>query len=210
MQPIKAGARQGTCAPPLFTLMLAVLALVWPQTVAAHHILGRPSYNLNEDSNTPSSMQGEMQIGDYTVTYMVYPAFPRPGAPGRIHLYASRNSDGKPFAGEVHFTVRESSWLSWLGFDKPAEPMGTQTLDDGVFRQHFAFRNKGDYLISARFNDGDVPYIIDFPLRVGAPPAFGPIGIAVGVVLVLLLGVTLIQRRRSMTGKLREAHDRRS
>ncbi len=54
----------------------------------AHHILGRPAYSLNENSNTPPSMQVETMIGDYFVNYMVFPAFPRSKEPGRIHLYA--------------------------------------------------------------------------------------------------------------------------
>lgn len=45
----------------------------------AHHVLGRPAYSLNEDSNTPPSMQVETQIGDYLVNMMVFPAFPKPG-----------------------------------------------------------------------------------------------------------------------------------
>lgn len=146
-------------------------------------------------------------IGDYSITYMVFPAFPKPGAPGRINLYASRNSDGLPFDGEVRFSVSERSWLSWLGFDNPTETIGTQRLDDGVFRQTFAFKTKGDYLITASFEADAQPYIVDFPLRVGPPPALGPIGIAVGVLVVLLVSVSVIQRRRSMTGKIRESHD---
>ena len=198
--------------PPLLApaLLLLLAAALWPQAAAAHHILGRPSYSLNEDSNTPSSMQGEVVIGKYTVTYLVFPAFPRPGAPGRVHLYASRTDTGKPFQGEVRFSVREQGWLEWLGIGagKRSEPMGVQTLDDGVFRQPFTFQREGDYMVTAQFEAEGEPYIIDIPLRVGAPPAFGPIGIAVGVVLALLIGVSLIQRRRAMTGRIREAHER--
>jgi len=59
-----------------------------PVSTQAHHVLGRPAYSLNEDSNTPPSMNIETQIGDYLVTAMVYPAFPRAGESGRINLYA--------------------------------------------------------------------------------------------------------------------------
>ncbi len=190
----------------LFAVMAALLVM---QPASAHHILGRPSYSLNEDSNTPSSMQGEVMIGKYSVTYMVFPAFPKPGAPGRINLYATRNSDGAPFVGEVKFTVQERSWLSWLGFEKPKEPMGTQTLDDGVYRQPFVFKKNGDFLITASFTADNEPYIIDIPMRVGPPPALGPIGISIAVLVLVLVSVSVIQRRRAMTGKIREAHDQR-
>jgi hypothetical protein len=50
--------------------------------------------------------------------------------------------------------------------------------------------------------------VIDFPLRVGPPPIIGPIGIAVGLLVIVLLSVTLIQRRRTMTGKIRSARER--
>jgi hypothetical protein len=69
----------------LFLFIVSMLsAMISP--AYAHHVLGRPSYSLNEDSNTPPSMQIETRIGNYFVTYMVYPAFPKPGEPGRINL----------------------------------------------------------------------------------------------------------------------------
>ncbi len=70
----------GRFAASALGLALLVPAL-WLSVVdfaIAHHVLGRPNYSLNEDSNTPPSMQGEVQIGDYFVTYMAFPAFPRP------------------------------------------------------------------------------------------------------------------------------------
>lgn len=192
----------------LFLLVVAALCGTGFARIAdAHHILGRPSYNLNEDSNTPSSMEGEALIGDYSVTYMVFPAFPKPEAPGRINLYITGTGNGGVFDGEVAFLVRESSWLSWAGFGKPEEPMGVQRLDDGVFRQPFAFNSPGSYVIAAKFESGGEPYVIEFPVRVGPPPAFGPIGITVGFLVFLLLAVTLIQRRRAMTGKIRASHE---
>ncbi|MCK5385761.1 MAG: hypothetical protein KAJ39_01150, partial [Gammaproteobacteria bacterium] len=56
--------------------------------VFAHHVLGRPAYSLGADSNTPPSMQVETQIGEYYVTYMAFPAFPKPNQRGRVNLYA--------------------------------------------------------------------------------------------------------------------------
>ncbi len=81
-------------------LLVLALSLSPAGFAAAHHVLGRPAYSLNEDSNTPPGTQYEVQIGDYVVTYMAYPAFPRPGTPGRINLYASRIDDGTPFDGD--------------------------------------------------------------------------------------------------------------
>ena len=99
----------------------------------AHHVLGRPSYSLNEDSNTPPSAQAEIQIGEYLVTYLVYPAFPRPGTPGRINLYAARIADGAPFDANVTFKVRRVSWFSWLGLGSDQATLGVQPPDDNVF-----------------------------------------------------------------------------
>ena len=78
---------------------------------AAHHVLGRPSYSLNEDSNTPPSMQGEVQIGEYLVSYMAFPAFPQPESPGRINLYVTQIDDGTPFQGQVTFKARSNARL---------------------------------------------------------------------------------------------------
>jgi hypothetical protein len=188
-------------------LLAASCWLALADSVAAHHVLGRPSYSLGEDSNTPSSLQAETRIGDYFVTYMVFPAFPKPDRPGRINLYVTGAEDGSLYAGEVAFTVRDNSWLSWIGLGGDEAGIGIQSLDDGVFRQAFRFHQTGDYIVSAAFDADGEPHVVDFPLRVGPPPTIGPIGIAVGLLVVVLLSVSLIQRRRTMTGKIRGSHE---
>ena len=189
-------------------LLAASCWLALADFAVAHHVLGRPSYSLGEDSNTPSSLQAEVRIGDYYVTYMVFPAFPKPERPGRISLYVTRIDDGALYVGEVAFTVREASWLSWIGLGGGEADIGVQALDDGVFRQAFSFHQAGDYIISAAFDADGETHVIDFPLRVGPPSTVGPIGIAVGLLAIVLLSVTLIQRRRTMTGKIRSARER--
>ncbi len=141
--------------PVVFCVLLVCLQ------AQAHHVLGRPSYSLNEDSTTPPSMQVETQIGEYYVTYMAFPAFPSPNKPGRVNLYASRIDNGDPFQGKVTFKVRDDAWFS----DKE-ELLGVQDVDDNVFRQGFEFNKAGNYIIRAEFKSGGVPYQIDFPLRI--------------------------------------------
>ena len=192
---------------------IALLAMIlWLPVfdfAAAHHVLGRPAYSLSEDSNTPPAMQAEVRIGDYFVTYMAFPAFPRPGHPGRINLYVTRVDDGAPFQGEIAFTVREDSWFSWLRAGD-AMTLGMQPPDDNVFRQGFLFEEPGDYLIAAAFLADGETHVIEFPLRIGEPAPVGPIGVAVGLLLTLLVGVSVMQRRRAMTGKIRGAHEART
>lgn len=187
----------------LFLAVLLQFTAFIPE-VEAHHVLGRPAYSLNEDSNTPPSMQVEMQIGEYFVTYMVFPAFPKANEQGRINLYASRIDNGKPFQGNVQFSARNDSW-----FNAPEEALGEQPVDDNVFRQGFVFHQDGDYIITARFESGGQPYIIDFPLRIGQPSRIGVIGVVVGLMVVLLLGVNIFQHRRSAMAKVREAQRQR-
>lgn len=194
-----------TLAP--LVLLAASCWLALADFAAAHHVLGRPSYSLGEDSNTPSSLQAELRIGGYDVTYMIFPAFPKPGHPGRINLYVTGADDGALYTGKVAFTVRDASWLSWIGLGGGEATLGLQALDDGVFRQAFSFHSAGDYIISATFEAGGERHVVDFPLRVGPPTAVGPIGIAIGLLVIVLLSVTLIQRRRTMTGKIRSAHE---
>jgi len=189
------------------TLLVPALWLSVVDFAAAHHVLGRPNYSLNEDSNTPPSMQGEIQIGDYFVTYMAFPAFPRPKSRGRINLYVTRIDDGTPFQGEVTFKARENAWFSWLGIGGKEEKLGLQPPDDNVFRQGFLFHEAGDYIVTAEFQAAGEPYTIEFPLRIGKPTPVGPIGIAVGLLLIVLVTVSVIQRRRLMTGKIRSAHE---
>jgi hypothetical protein len=167
----------------------------------AHHVLGRPAYSLSEESNTPPSMQVETQIGKYYVTYMAFPAFPKPNEAGRVNLLATRIDNGAPFVGEVTFKVRDDSW-----FSSNEEVLGKQRIDDGVYRQGFVFNKAGDYIITAEFQADDEPYLIDFPLRIGAPLPIGPIGISAIVILLVLLGVNLTQRKRLQRLKAQQHH----
>ncbi len=188
----------------LLTMILLVVAAV--DFAAAHHVLGRPAYALNEDSNTPPHLQAEALLGDYRVTYMVYPAFPKPGEPGRISLYATNLKDSTPYQGRVSFKARGDTWLSWLGFGGEAVTLGTQPPDDNIYRQRYEFHNAGDYIITAEFQAGGEPHVLEFPLRIGAPPGIGPLGIIIGLLVIVLVTVSVIQRRRSMTGRIRAAH----
>ena len=45
-------------------ILIGFISLLMSSESFAHHVLGRPAYSLNEDSNTPPSMQVETQIGD--------------------------------------------------------------------------------------------------------------------------------------------------
>ncbi len=195
---------------PIDLLLASLVMTFWlslADFAAAHHVLGRPAYSLNEDSNTPPAMQAEVQIGDYLVTYMALPAFPRPKQPGRINLYATRLDDGKPYGGKVTFKVRNDSWLSWLGLGGTTKNIGVQAPDDNVYRQGYQFEEAGDYIVSAEFLVDGEPYVVDFPLRIGEPPPIGPLGIAVAMAIAILIAVSAIQRRRAMTGKIRAARE---
>lgn len=184
-----------------FSLITVLCYLFLLQSAFAHHVLGRPSYSLGEDSNTPPSMQVETQIGEYYVTYMAFPAFPRPNEAGRVNLYASRIDNGRSYNGKVIFKVRDDSW-----FSSNEEILGTQNIDDGVYRQGFVFSRAGKYIVTAEFKSGGEPYTIDFPLRIGDPAPMGPLGITVVVIVLVIVGVNITQRRRLQRLKAQQHH----
>jgi len=173
------------------------LLILFCSSAQGHHVLGRPSYSLNEDSNTPPSMQVEVRVGEYHITYMVFPAFPSPNQPGRVNLYASRIDNGEPFQGQVIFRVRGNNW-----FNKREEVLGIQTVDDNVFRQGFEFEKAGSYIIRVEFESNNEPYQIDFPLQIGETSVFGPIGVAASLITLLLITVNLLQRKKLINTKI--------
>ena len=146
-------------------------------------------------------MQVETQIGSFYVTYMVFPAFPSPKEPGRVNLYVTRIDNGKPYTGQIIFKVRDDSW-----FSSREEILGIQNVDDNVFRQGFEFSDSGKYIIRAEFESGGEPYQIDFPLQIGDPPALGPIGLTVSLIMIVIVGVNLLQRKRLTIAKISKAH----
>ncbi len=171
--------------------LLLSIGLAWVLPVYAHHVLGRPAYSLNEDSNTPPSMEIETQVGKYYVSMMAFPAFPKPGQRGRVNLYAVRIDNGESYDGSVTFTAREDKW-----FGSEREMLGTQPPDDRVYRQGFSFHKAGNYIVRAEFESDGEPYQIDFPVRIGSPVPIGPIGLTIGSIGFLLIGVNIFQRRR--------------
>jgi len=181
--------------------LLVVLIVLAVPPAWAHHVLGRPSYALNEDSNTPPALQLEVQIGDYFVTSMVFPAFPRAGEQSRVNLYARHLDDDKPYMGTVRFFVRDDRW-----FADPPEFLGEQPVDDNVFRQGIVFSVDGDYIISAEFEADGQPYKVDFPLRIGSPAPIGPLGLTLGAITFVLVGVNVLQRRRLTRARIRHEH----
>jgi len=187
----------------LNSFLLIIISLLITCEATAHHVLGRPAYSLNEDSNTPPSMQVETQIGDYYLTYMVFPAFPKPGENGRVNVYASRIDNGDTFQGDMTFSVRNDGWF----VDKNEETIGTQQVYDGVFRQGFLFKENGNYIITAKFESGGEPYVIDFPLQIGESSSMGPVGIALGTIILALIGVNIAQRKRLVREKIRNTRD---
>ncbi len=192
--------RWRTSSKQIATVCAAVCALAWTPAWA-HHVLGRPSYALNEDSNTPPALQLEVQIGDYFVTSMVFPAFPKAGKLARVNLYARHLDNGKPYGGEVRFLVRDDKWFA----DEP-ELLGVQPPVDNVFRQGMVFSVDGNYVISAEFEADGEPYVIDFPLRIGPPAPIGPLGFALGTIAIVLVSVSVIQRRRLLAARIRHEH----
>ncbi len=184
-------------------LTFLFLALLLSVNAFAHHVLGRPAYSLNEDSNTPPSMQVETQIGNYFVTYMIFPAFPKPGEKGRINIYASRIDSGDTLASPITFLVRDGGWFA----DRTEEVLGTQDVYDGVYRQGFVFKQDGNYIISAKFEADGEPYNIDFPLQIGESTSMLPIGIALGSIVLVLVAVNIVQRKRLMREKIRDSRN---
>lgn len=182
-------------------ILSSLLSIMLMNIVYAHHVLGRPAYSLGADSNTPPSMQIETQIGEYFVTYMAFPAFPKPNQRGRVNLYASRIDNGNTFDGEVTFKVRDDSW-----FSSKEELLGSQNIDDGVYRQGFIFSEAGSYIITAEFHSDGEPYFIDFPLQIGEPDAIGPLGITVVILILVIVGVNITQRRRMQRIKAQQHH----
>ncbi|MBF0590321.1 MAG: hypothetical protein HQL53_14465 [Magnetococcales bacterium] len=161
----------------------------------AHHVLGRPSYSLNEDSNTPPTMEVETQIGSYFVTITAFPAFPKPGQLSLIKLYATHLDDDTPFSGPITFSVMDD--LLWGG---EKEQVGIQQgpidPDEGVYTQGVVFQEDGDYILNAYFEAGGEPYAIDLPIRIGAPFPYLPLGLSAGVVILVLGMVSVVQRKK--------------
>ncbi len=185
----------------ILNLFIVFSLLMASYSAQAHHVLGRPSYSLGSESNTPPSAQVETQIGDYYVTYMVFPAFPKPNQPGRVNLYISRIDNGEPFQGRVSFNIIDDGW-----FNSQNELLGVQEVDDNVYRQGYEFNDDGDYIIRAEFvSDGEL-YKIDFPLQIGEKDLFGPIGTGVVVILIVLFGVNIMQRKKLVTARIKSAH----
>ena len=179
-----------------FIKIMFLLIISYP--LHAHHVLGRPSYSLNEDSTTPPSMQEETQIGNYYVTYMVFPAFPAPNEPGRVNLYISSKDTGEPYTGKVVFKAKSGNL-----FSNKEELLGTQLPDDNVFRQGYQFHEAGNYTIKAEFESDGKTHQLDFPLKIGDPEPFGPTGLIIAIIILVTISVNIFKRKNVLIEKIR-------
>jgi hypothetical protein len=183
------------------SLVSALLLLLFSNLAQAHHVLGRPSYSLSEDSTTPPGTQIESSVGGYYTTYMVFPAFPVPNEPGRINLYVSGIADGAPYQGNVTFKIIDKSW-----FSTEESVLGVQGSDDNVFRQGFEAEVDGEFTVRAEFEADGKLNQIDFPLQIGEPSSFGPIGLTISIILLIIFGVNITQRKKLTSAKIKSAH----
>ena len=190
-----------------FSLMSLIATLIFYSSFSqGHHVLGRPAYSLSEDSTTPPSMQAEVYVGDFFITYMIFPAFPKPNQQGRVNLYINHLESGEVYEGKVTFSVRKNHWFA----DKEVTLLGSQALDDGVYRQSFVFQENGDYIISTQFEADDEPYTVEFPLTLGQTSVFGPLGAAVTFLVLALILVNVFYRRKLQRSKIQLARSSRS
>ena len=181
----------------VFPVWSFLALLLISQTAAAHHVLGRPAYSLNEDSNTPSSIEVEGEVGDFLVKLMAYPAFPRPGETGRLNFFARHSKTGQPFTGTVRFNIKEDSW-----FKSTITPLGAPLADDHVFRHTFKLGKDGDYLVTAQFEHGGQTHDVELPLQVGGRWPVGPVGGGVALLALILLVGSLVNRQRLLRAKV--------
>lgn len=168
----------------------------------AHHVLGRPSYGLDEHSNTPPGEQLEVTSGKHIATFMAFPAFPQPQEQARVNLYLSTLDGGDSYQGPVAFSIRQEGWFS--GDEKP---LGVQMMDDMVYRQSFTVSAPGEYVIVARFESGKETHVLEFPLPVGEAASANTLTVGAGAVLIALIVLTLMNRRRFTRAKISHVRD---
>lgn len=186
------------CVARMMAISMGVWLLFVGQAAWAHHVLGRPAYVFNEDSQTPPAILVETLIGQYTVNMMVYPAFPKAGEESRVKLYATHLETHLPFTGPVQFFVRDDHWFgNWFG-DQRRESLGTQLPTDHIYRQIVVFNEEADYMLTAEFTAHEEPYTVDLPIRIGERAQFWPLLLAMGVIGTVLGGVAIQKRRRRL------------
>lgn len=184
------------------SLIISLCIIGYVPLLWAHHVLGRPTYSLSENTTTPPSVQIETQIGKYFVTVMAFPAFPRANEAGRIHLYGQRIDGKGSLEVPITFKVHDDNW-----FAGNAEMLGTQSPLENIYKQAFEFNKDGDYIITADFNADGEPYTIDFPLTIGKPLPIGTIGFFASLIFIALISVNLLQRRRMQRMQTERHHE---
>lgn len=186
-----------------FTLPVFALLLLFSWACQAHHVLGRPSYNLDEDTTTPPALELESQIAHFYVSFMAYPAIPDPHEHGRINVHISDTEQSKPYVGEVTFKARYDSY-----FKNGETLLGQQSIDDSVYRQGFVFEEPGNYIISAEFNENGKQYRVDMPLTVGEPGVMNSAALTITIVTLLLFAFSIYKRRQLHRLQARQYHQR--
>lgn len=172
-------------------VLIFLMLVMNSAALSAHHVIGRYSYDVNEDSSSPPGQHVETQIGDYQITYRVFPAFVKPNEQGRINFYISPTQIGDGIESDVKFSVRESGL-----FKNPMDVLGVQTVDDNVYHQDFNFHHAGNYVVTADFKLAGEPYSLDFPLQVGSASTTNASRMIAGMFIFILLIAGLRNKQR--------------
>ena len=72
-------------------------------------------------------------------------------------------------------------------------------------RQRLVFPGRGEYLITIRFEDNGEPYVIQFPVHIGEAAPVSVVTMAIIALAIALVLISLTQRRRLMSGKVRQS-----
>ena len=171
--------------------ILFLLLFIFEGISFSHHIRGLPHYSYKENYPQVPTVEETRINGNYEIVFSYFKIFDT----GNIDLavYVKNRVTGKPYAGEISFTV-------FAGNERPEDTDAYTAEADmtNTYRVGWTYEKDGIYYLRISFNDDEgIERTEEFLLQIGKVPAnWKLIGIVTGCFL-LLFALVIYKKRLS-------------
>lgn len=183
------------------TLLVAAACSIAAASASAHHILGVPHYNYEEQYPQTPVLTYRVELHGWEVEMTGFPGKPDPGDRISLHAYIRRIDTGEVLDDTVTLTVTRDRLFG--SGEVVYGPMDAQ-LEESMYKFFPEFPVVGRYTAELAFKAGGEDWVIELPMEAGEPTSpWALIGGATAAVFLLLLVVRalLIKHERKLAAR---------
>ena len=174
----------------------AIIIMLYPSAIPAHHQLGLPHYLYSENYPQIPTMVIDADAEGYQVTFSIFPGNPLPGETVRMKIYIKHKLSGEVYTKPITMSVSKITFLK--GEEIIVEPK-LVISDYNEYKMSYEFAEAEQYYVNVTFEPReDFLEKIPFPIVIGTTD-FNLIPIISGVFFLavfIIVGITNKKKQR--------------